>query len=275
MRRRWSDNDRNWGPFTLSRDGKLGSQWTWAVMLDTGDDEYPGLALRLRGFGWTFIAWLPQIVQPWREKVFARTWDAATIARLGRDWYYNVFPREFGFTCSEGFLSVHYGPQTHDSDTTKSWGYFLPWKDWRHVRHSYYGLQGERVADEPIGRFFDTYDERKRIQASIPTRRFLFRDYDGEEIVATARIEERQWERGTKWCQWLSWFWPSRIRRSLDLEFSKEVGPEKGSWKGGTIGHGIDMLPGELHEAAFRRYCEQKHQSRSGRFQITFIGDAP
>ena len=35
----------------------------------------------------------------------------------------------------------------------------------------------------------------------------------------------------------------------------KETGSKKGSWKGGTIGHGIDMLPGELHEGAFRRYC--------------------
>lgn len=44
---------------------------------------------------------------------------------------------------------------------------------------------------------------------------------------------------------------------TLDLEFSSEVGRRKGSWKGGTLGHGIEMLPGELHEAAFRRYCAQ------------------
>ena len=30
------------------------------------------------------------------------------------------------------------------------------------------------------------------------------------------------------------------------------------TWMGGAIGHSIDMLPGELHEAAFRRYCDQK-----------------
>jgi hypothetical protein len=41
----------------------------------------------------------------------------------------------------------------------------------------------------------------------------------------------------------------------LDIRFSEETGRRKGSWKGGTLGHGIDMLPGELHEAAFRRYC--------------------
>jgi hypothetical protein len=54
------------------------------------------------------------------------------------------------------------------------------------------------------------------------------------------------------------------VRRSLDLQFSAEVGKRKGSWKGGTIGHSIDMMPGELHEAAFRRYCAQQG--------LTFVG---
>ena len=54
-----------------------------------------------------------------------------------------------------------------------------------------------------------------------------------------------------------------KIRRSLDLEFSGETGPEKGSWKGGTVGTGIEMLPGELHEAAFRRYCQKAITARN------------
>ena len=50
-------------------------------------------------------------------------------------------------------------------------------------------------------------------------------------------------------------------------------GPEKGSWKGGTMGHGIDMVAGELHESAFRRYCETEQQARYGKtFRLTFIG---
>jgi hypothetical protein len=34
------------------------------------------------------------------------------------------------------------------------------------------------------------------------------------------------------------------------------------------------MLPGELHEAAFRRYCEQEVSSKNGRSRIQFIGVA-
>ncbi len=84
---------------------------------------------------------------------------------------------------------------------------------------------------------------------------FGFSDYDGEALTAVTRIEEREWQRGVRWCRFLSLFWPAKIRRSLDIQFSGETGKRKGSWKGGTIGHSIDMLPGELHEAAFGRYC--------------------
>lgn len=32
-------------------------------------------------------------------------------------------------------------------------------------------------------------------------------------------------------------------------------------WKGGTTGHAINMLSGELHEAAFRRYCAENNMT--------------
>jgi len=34
------------------------------------------------------------------------------------------------------------------------------------------------------------------------------------------------------------------------------------------------MEPGELHEAAFRRYCDQEHRSKYSRYRITFVGRA-
>ena len=106
----------------------------------------------------------------------------------------------------------------------------------------------------------------------MSTVSFQFEDYDGEIITATSLIEERQWEFGEGYFKWLSWFRKPKIIRSLDLQFSEEVGPEKGSWKGGTVGHGIDMLPGEMHEQAFRRYCDKEHSSKSGKFKLKYIG---
>jgi hypothetical protein len=253
---RWSDNDRYFGPFTYARE--RGIYRPLAVVLGSGDDDEDARCrLRISGFGHTFITAMPPIVRPWRRKV-AANWDKATLERLGRDWYYDTHSREYGFSYSEGFLQVFLGRQTHDSTTTQSWSKFMPWTQWRHVRHSLYGLDGSHFADMPESRrMMDTWDWRKALEDACPRMVFPFTDFDGEQIDATTRIEEREWRFGTGWWKWLSWFRRPKVSRSLDILFSKETGQRKGSWKGGTVGHSIEMLPGELHEAAFRRYCAE------------------
>jgi hypothetical protein len=256
---RWSDNDRYFGPFTYSRGGYC----AFTVVLGSGDDdERAGCRLRMSGFGHTLLVALPPIVRPWRRKL-PFTYVSAEerqqlIDRLGRDWYYDTHPREYGFSLSDGHLSVYLGRQTHDSSTDQRWGYFLPWTRWRHVRHSLYGLDGSHFADMPDrGKYLETLPERERLQEACPVRVFPFTDFDGEIIEATTRIEEREWRWGEGRWKWLSLFRKPKISRSLDIQFSKETGPRKGSWKGGTVGHSIEMLPGELHESAFRRYCAE------------------
>lgn len=247
---RWSDRDRYFGPLTFAPASEGRS--SYALLLVSGGDEGARCHLRITVRGHTLLVALPPILPPYREKVFPESWDAATIARLGRNWYWNVERRELGFSLYEGHLSVRYGRQSHDSLTEQSWGCFLPWTQWRHVRHSLYGLRGEHFWTEPPAR--DWSDYQRQVDA-CPSRTFAFVDFDGETLTARTRIEEREWRFGTGAFRWLAWFRPAKVRRSLDIEFSGETGPRKGSWKGGTIGHSINMLPGELHAAAFRRYC--------------------
>lgn len=269
---RWSDNDRYFWRFTWSVDS---SYRTIAVVLRSrGDDDVESgqCYLRMSVARRTLIVALPPIIKPYMEKRKAGTWDAATIERLGRDWYWEITPREYGFSIVDGHFSISYGRSTMDSITDQRWGCFLPWTQWRHVRHSFYGLDGEWLFDEPKVRWgrLGTEEWRRRWEdqeqrrASVPTRQFSFIDYDGEELSVTTKIEEREWRFGEGWFKWLSLFRRPKISRSLDLQFSGETGRRKGSWKGGTIGHSIKMLPGELHEAAFRRYCEQNN--------MTFVG---
>lgn len=265
---RWGDNDHYFGPFTYARD--RGTYRPLAIVVGSGDvDDNPGCRLRVSGFGHTLIIALPPIIKPWRQKVVAGSWDAATVARLGRDWYWNTHEREYGFSYSEGFLQVFLGRQTNDSSTEQSWSKFLPWTQWRHVRRSFYGLAGEHVATLPdTGQSYlgnpGRWDRERAIEEATPTVTFAFRDFDDETLTARTRIEEREWRFGTGWFKWLSLFRCPKIKRSLDIRFSGETGKRKGSWKGGTIGHGIEMLPGELHKDAFRRYCAQHG--------MTFVG---
>jgi hypothetical protein len=231
----------------------------FGITLESADEEYCTDAARIVVYAFRRrIEWrLPQIVQPYRIRHQAG-WDAATIARMGRDWYDEIHPREFGFRLNDGFLQVFLGPQTNDSTTTKSWCCHLPWTKWRFVRFSLYDLAGEHFWTQAgDGRGAGKWDEQYAQEKLMPKASFRFLDYDGEIIEATTHIEEREWKRGEKWCSWLSLFYRPIVRRSLDIDFSKETGPKKGSWKGGTMGTGIDLLPGELHEAAFRRYCEK------------------
>ncbi len=263
---RWSDHDHYFGPFTFAWSDHYR---TIAVCLRSSDDEDRAATFRISVGRCSFLSVVPRwLVRPERKKVYPR-WDETTVARLGRNWYWDITPREYGFSINDGHLSINFGRVTHDSSTEQRWGCFLPWTQWRFIRHSFYGLQGELFWTIPKGM---KWDDRRNIEAKCPTVAFDFSDFDGERLVATTKIEEREWRFGEGWFKWLSLFRRPMIRRSLDLSFSGETGREKGSWKGGTVGTSIDMLPGELHEAAFRRYCDQEHRSKSGKYQITFIG---
>ncbi len=265
---RWSDNDHYWGPFTYAYEKSRRSNV--AVMLDSGCDEYRGCKLRLTAFGHTLICAMPSIAKPWRHWVDTSGYDWG---REGGGGYWDVHRREYGFYVFEGHFCIHYGRQTHDSSTTQSWSKFLPWTQWRHVRHSLYDMDGNHFADMPeTRRMLDTWEERKALEAACPSATFEFQDFDGQKIAVQARIEEREWRAGEGWFKWLSWFRKAKISRVLDLRFSEEVGERKGSWKGGTIGTSIEMTPGELHTSAFRRYCAEN--------KLTFVeemgkGDIP
>jgi hypothetical protein len=268
--RRWGDNDKHFGPLTFA------FRETWrpfSIVLSSGstERESPGCCIRFQALGGTMICELPAVVKPWRRWIDLR----------GKEWakgdgYWDEHPREYGFTLSDGHLSVKLGAQTMDSSTTQDWGCFLPWTQWRHVRHSLYGLEGEHFWTEPragaSGKLGgDGWKAYQTARDACPVAKFAFKDFDDQELVAATRIEEREWRFGTGWFKWLSLFRRAKISRSLNLDFSGETGPEKGSWKGGTVGHSIEMLPGELHEAAFRRYCDEEHRSKYRKYRITFL----
>lgn len=267
-KRRYSDRDYHLWPFTLS----LGCHRNFGVMLDSGADEDHRGHCHIRFYlrTATLICELPPLLRD-QVKRYYPSWDDATVARLGRNWYDVHTPREFGFSLSDGNLHVHYGAQTQDSTTDKSRCFFLPWRNWRFIRRSLYDLQGRHFHTEFESARSD-WQASEAIREACPKVKFEFDDYDGQRITATTHIEEREWRFGTGWFRWLSLLRRPKTSRDLMLNFNKEVGPEKGSWKGGTMGHSIEMLPGELHEAAFIRYCQQEHRAKGARFRIKYVG---
>lgn len=263
-RRRWSGHDRHFGPVTWSARGS-GERY-YGIVLDSGDDE-DTCHVRIYLGARTLLLELPPLVEKYRKWV-----DTS-----GYQWskpgggYWEVHSREFGIQCgAEGFLQVFLGPQTHDSRTTKSWCTHLPWTQWRFIRISMYDTAGAHFwtqLDSERGKGINSYDAQHQAKLDVPKVAFRCVDYDGAEITATTHIEEREWKRGEKWCSWLSLLYRPMVKRSLDIHYSAEVGPRKGSWKGGTVGTSITMLPGELHDDAFIRHCVKEG--------LTYMGPLP
>lgn len=247
---RLTDNDRNIGPFTLAKWSKV-----FSVYIQGGGEDGSESHLLLVAFGRAIRTRLPFRIKPFGK--------------------YGEHSRRYGFSLSDmgngyDFFQCFFGPQTHDSTTQKSWSKHLSWKQWDHVRLSIYTPTGELFYTKPKGADFREFFSKKE---QCPKAHFGFEDSDGELIVATCVIEEREWHKGSGLFTWLRWFSSPKIRRSLNLSFSAEVGPEKGSWKGGTTGHGIEMLPAETPRQAFERYCAKEHDARYGRkFRLRFVG---
>lgn len=78
--------------------------------------------------------------------------------------------------------------------------------------------------------------------------------YDGTTVNATISVEEREWR--PLWFTWTGLF--SKTRRTIGVEFDKEVGKRKGSWKGGTIGCGYELLPSETPLECLKRMEKER-----------------
>lgn len=104
-----------------------------------------------------------------------------------------------------------------------------PWSRWVHVRHERFG----KIEEHP----------------------YLWADDGGwlRETTAQVRVEEREW-------RLLHPRSPiRRVQRYIDVKFADEVGRGVGSWKGGTIGCGYNMLPGESARECLERMERERH----------------
>jgi hypothetical protein len=78
---------------------------------------------------------------------------------------------------------------------------------------------------------------------------YPLRNGETQERTATVYVERMEWRQ--RWLKWCPFF--AKKRQSIEVEFSDEVGERSGSWKGGCIGCGYGMKPGESAEQTLRR----------------------
>lgn len=120
----------------------------------------------------------------------------------------------YGFQFFEDIFWIYYG-------NDKSLSFYMPWH-WKHRWHR-------------------EFPETKQTHPYT----YILRSGEIQQRTATIQREERLWTRF-----WIPW---RKLSRSIDVQFSDEVGEETGSWKGGTIGCGYELKSGELPMECLRR----------------------
>lgn len=164
-------------------------------------------------------------------------------------------PREimesWGFSTHDG--AVHLTCGNHRTKIIT-----LPWADWVHVSHTVMRPNGTFVP------FVGSWEEKQphRPDGKDPDGRhtethpyhYLLRNGQVQHAAATVSVERREWRH--RWFRWTSLF--AKVRHSIDVTFSDEVGERAGSWKGGTIGCGYDLRPNETPRECLMRMMRDR-----------------
>ena len=125
----------------------------------------------------------------------------------------------YGFQFYEDLLWINYGKAKGTRDDP-SIAIYMPWH-WKHREH--------KVLSEP-----EAHPYTYKLKSGVV-----------QERTATIKVETRKWTR--------FWFPFKRVSKSIDIMFNDEVGERSGSWKGGCMGCGYEMLPNETPLQTLRR----------------------
>jgi hypothetical protein len=155
-------------------------------------------------------------------------------------WNDECDPPKWGIAIHHGTFWVYRGGKGNWNGGNRWWTWDIPFitKEW--VRTSILLEDGTWEHETPKDRNKNFY--KKEWKSKQKSWTYDYTDsYDGEIIPTTIYVDEREWR--PKWLKWTSLF--GKVRRTIDIHFSKECGRRKGEWKGGTLGCGYDLLPGE------------------------------
>jgi hypothetical protein len=212
------------------RDGKRSFRMSWGeVSFGT-----PGWALSLHLFGdpnhFSLQIHIWRIVNAYIRLPF--------LARFAREPKEMMETWGVSYASEAGALFVRWGARSK---------IFTPfWRKWEHISHDVQRRDGSWVpyvgswesGKEPDGRHVEQYPYH-----------YLLRSGEKQDRTATIFVDRRIWR--LKLLRWTRRF--QRVRVSIDVTFSDEVGERSGSWKGGTIGCSYDLRPGEMPRECLKR----------------------
>lgn len=167
--------------------------------------------------------------------LFLKLWRLTIVLPLGivpHPWPAMDGPQWSAYASSEFGLTFHWGMKRKSFD----W----PW-DWHTLAYE---------SQLPDGTWQEvSWDERDQVYRETHPYIYVLRSGTVQNRIAT--VSKRR--HVITWRAFKALRWPRWIKESIEVQFDGEVGERTGSWKGGTIGCGYDLLPGETMETALRR----------------------
>lgn len=140
----------------------------------------------------------------------------------------------------------------------RNWSWYFPWSlDWHStdiLKETH--LTRESVWREESGQKKDWEERKSAEKTASVTWPYAYQLENGtvQHVDAQTHIMRMEWR-----ARWWPIIWRRKISTSISANFSSEVGEGTGSWKGGTVGCGFEMLPGEtLRECLQRMERERK-----------------
>lgn len=271
--------------FNFSRFNKEDDHGIWRLTYGVGTYYQEGPAvnnlIKIHIAGkWIFEITLPPFIKCAEKKVYPTSWSKEDIERIGRDHYTEYFHKLYGIIFNEDYMMVHYGI---DDITYYGCGKYstykdYPWKATRYIKTEYLDTEGKVFWTEMDGPWSEEASKLKEEKLELLQKKyFVIEDYDRERILATTYLVRRTWKHGKGSFKWLQWVKKDLVITSLEINYSKEVGKQKGSWKGGVIGCSCNLIPEEesltehIHDVVFARHCEKTHRSKDGNYKIKLI----
>ena len=160
------------------------------------------------------------------------------------------FDLGYGFSFTDTGLHLHWGKHTKVLWYPWSWDFYKRWEL----------VEGGSYAQ---GREFWVEVPRRMNHGQLATKHTADYSYtrkSGEKQQVTATYYVDLMEHRWRWLAWLPF--PSRRAKCISVEFSAEVGEGAGSWKGGVLGCGYDMRPGESALECLRRMERERRFGR-------------
>ena len=163
----------------------------------------------------------------------------------------------YGFAIHNDTFWIYKGGDYKDGQCQNQWiSWYLPFFSyefdghWIMDKHRVMVKMGRESLNNLDG--LCSYDFRIQLAYS-ETHPYTYTLKNGTVQHRTAKctIEKRKWHR--KWFPFLT-----KESQVIDIEFNDEVGERTGSWKGGTIGCGYEMLPNDTIETCLRRMEKER-----------------